>query len=70
MEFDQPNLPGLVRLNKAAKLAGLDPEVFAQAVKLQQIPLQMVEIGPRKFRHLHSRRFLEWLHQHTFKDAA
>jgi hypothetical protein len=55
------NTPGLWRLAPCAKWAGLDPDTFAQACQLRQIPVEVVEIGPRKFRYVRAQQFIDWM---------
>jgi hypothetical protein len=56
-----PSTPGLWRLAAAARMAGLAPDTFAKAARLGQIPVEIVEIGPRAFRFVKADQLTQWL---------
>ena len=52
----------LWKLDAAAQLAGLTTELLASAIAHGDIPdVELVELGPRKIRHVRAEPFLNWL---------
>ena len=53
--------PGFWRLNAAAEMAGVTPEMFKAGVESGQIPVRCVTLGKRQIPHVHVRQFLAWM---------
>jgi hypothetical protein len=64
-----PSSPGLWRLAAAARMTGLSPDAFAGACRLGQIPVEIVEIGPRAFRFVKADQLTTWLKDQTCKST-
>jgi hypothetical protein len=53
--------PCLWRIAAAAKFTGMAPGTFAAACRAGQIPVEVVEIGPRGFRYVRADQLMAWL---------
>lgn len=53
--------PRLYRLNAAAKIAGISPDLFLKACQLKQIPVSVIQLGEAGFWHVSAPDFLRWL---------
>ncbi len=55
-----PSSPGLWRLAAAASIAGLSPDLLARSCESGEIPVTLVQLGPR-LRFVKATEFAAWL---------
>ncbi|WHZ11752.1 MAG: hypothetical protein OJF60_002191 [Burkholderiaceae bacterium] len=53
--------PGLLRAAAAARLAGIGREAFVNGCRSGSIPVELIEIGPRRLRYVRVPELANWL---------
>lgn len=61
MESTQTTRPGLLRVAAAARLAGVGNKAFTTGCKSGSIPIEILEIGPRRLRYIRVPELATWL---------